>query len=100
MLKEHPLLLLLGDTKRYSTLLAVAEMRGWTIISATEALDILAMTIVYYPDWVIVDRQLGPEAETAILHLQSVDFAPLFIVDGPTDIIAELDDLLRPVPIR
>lgn len=97
MVKEHPLLLLMGDINHFPALVATAELRGWTLLQARESLEILAMTVFYYPDWVIVDRRIGAEAEAVITHLASVDFAPYLVVDEATDIIAELDLRLCPL---
>lgn len=100
MVKEHPLLLLMGDIKHFPALVATAELRGWTLLLATESMELLAMTVFYYPDWVIVDRRMGAEAEAVIAHLASVDFAPYLVVDEGTDIIAELDLRFSPLSQR
>ncbi len=84
MSKERPRIVYMGNQERGERLQQMAGPLGWTILTATQKLQALAMYVFYFPDLVIVDCSGNPaEAEEVLFHLQSVQAEPILVLAEP-----------------
>lgn len=100
MSTTHPVIVYSGTLERTGALLALAEMRGWYIFSATSMLETLGQVVMFFPDVVILEDAPDTSLTHDIFdHLTSIRHEPLLILsDMPEAWAFSPDAMIQVLP--